>query len=243
MTEAPRDGKRVPDTLLCVFLATVQFSMNAGSPIGTTPKSAVVFDLLTALLDSWSVWVVAAGSETGGRRWRTRYLELTYACGAYRPYEELVAEAAAESGLLSTAATALRANWDKLTPWPEAPRVLARLRAQGLRLGVVTNCSTELGRRAAARCAIPFDAVLTAEEVGFYKPRPEPYRAVLAALNISAECALFVAGSSADVAGAAGVGMQVVWHNRIGLPAQPGPKPLREAVSLDAALDGFVQEE
>jgi 2-haloalkanoic acid dehalogenase type II len=214
--------------------------MIAGSPIGTTPKAAVVFDLLTALLDSWSVWDAVAGSETQGRRWRARYLELTYQCGAYKPYEDLVAEAAADSGLPSTAATALRANWDNLTPWPEAPRVLARLRAQGLRLGVVTNCSTELGRRAAARCVIPFDAVVTAEEVGFYKPCPEPYRAVLAALNISVEDALFVAGSSADVAGAAGVGMQVVWHNRIGLPAQPGSKPLREAASLDAALDGFV---
>ena len=96
------------------------------------------------------------------------------------------------------------------------------------------------GRRAAARCGIPFDAVVTAEEAGFYKPRPEPYRAVLAALNISADHALFVAGSSADVAGAAGVGLPVVWHNRVGLPARPGPKPLREAVTLDAALNGIA---
>jgi hypothetical protein len=42
------------------------------------------------------------------------------------------------------------------------------------------------------------------------------------------------------VAGAAAVGMPVVWHNRVGLPARPGPKPLREAVTLDAILDGFA---
>jgi len=87
---------------------------------------------------------------------------------------------------------------------------------------------------------VPFDAIVTAEDVGFYKPRPEPYRAVLAALNVPAEEALFVAGSSADVAGAARVGMPVVWHNRVGLPVRPGPKPLREAVTLDAALEGLV---
>jgi 2-haloacid dehalogenase len=191
-------------------------------------------------LDSWSVWDAAAGSEPLGRRWRTRYLELTYGCGVYRPYEEVVAEAAADTGLPSTAAAALRANWDTLIPWPEVPRVLARLRAQRLRLGVVTNCSTELGRRAAARCGLAFDAVVTAEEVGFYKPRPEPYRAILATLNLTANHVLFVAGSSADVAGAAGVGMPVIWHNRVGLPARPGPKPLREAVTLDAVLDGFA---
>jgi len=208
-------------------------------PDRVRPK-AVVFDLLTALLDSWSVWNNTAGGEILGRQWRARYLQLTYGCGAYRPYEELVAEAATESGLPSTAAVALRENWDSLTPWPEVPRVLTRLRAQGLRLGVVTNCSTALGRRAAAHCGVAFDAVVTAEDAGFYKPRPEPYRAVLAALNTRADQALFVAGSSADVGGAAAVGMPVVWHNRVGLAALPGPKPLREALTLDAALDGFV---
>jgi hypothetical protein len=36
------------------------------------------------------------------------------------------------------------------------------------------------------------------------------------------------------------VGMPVVWHNRVGLPARPGPKPLHEAVTLDAILDGIA---
>ncbi|HTD74184.1 MAG TPA: HAD-IA family hydrolase [Steroidobacteraceae bacterium] len=210
------------------------------SAIDTRHPRAIIFDLLTALLDSWSVWDRAAGSEILGRRWRARYLELTYACGLYRPYEELVAEAAADAELPDTAAVTLRANWDTLTPWPEVPRVLVGLRARGLHLGVVTNCSTELGQRAATRCGIAFDAVVTAEEAGFYKPRREAYLAVLAALKVSAEDALFVAGSSADVAGAAGVGMPVVWHNRVGLPARPGSKPLREAVTLDATLEGIV---
>ena len=214
--------------------------MITDSAVDSIHPKAVIFDLLTALLDSWSVWNNTAGSETLGRRWRARYLELTYECGAYKPYEKLVADAATDVGLPSTAAAALRANWDTLTPWPEVPRVLGRLRARGLRLGVVTNCSIELGRPAAARCGMPFDAVLTAEESGFYKPRPEPYHAVLRALNLSADDVLFVAGSSADVAGAMNVGMRVVWHNRVGQPARPGPKPLREAVSLDAALDGFA---
>jgi 2-haloalkanoic acid dehalogenase type II len=205
----------------------------------TAPK-AVVLDLLTALLDSWSVWDAAAGGEAAGRHWRARYLDLTYGCGAYRPYEELVAEAAGDAGLPVTAAAALRAAWDTLAPWPEAPAVLAGLRTRGLRLGVATNCSVELGRRAAARCTVPFDVVVTAEEAGFYKPRPELYRAVLTGLDLDASEVLFVAGSSADVPGAAGVGMRVVWHNRVGLPARPGPAPLREARTLDAALDGFA---
>ncbi len=120
------------------------------------------------------------------------------------------------------------------------PATLAALRAKGLRLAVVTNCSDALGRRAAARCGVPFDALVTAEGAGFYKPRPEPYRAVLAAMAVEAADALFVAGSSADVPGATDAGMRVVWHNRVGLPSRPGPVPLREARTLDGALEGFL---
>jgi 2-haloacid dehalogenase len=35
---------------------------------------AVVFDLLTGLIDSWSLWNEIAGSELMGRKWRARYL-------------------------------------------------------------------------------------------------------------------------------------------------------------------------
>ena len=47
---------------------------------------AVVFDLLTALLDSWTLRNAVAGSAADGMRWRRRYLEITYGCGTYSPY-------------------------------------------------------------------------------------------------------------------------------------------------------------
>ncbi len=179
---------------------------------------AVVFDLLTALLDSWSVWNHAAGSEADGLRWRRAYLELTYGCGAYRPYEDLVREAAAVAGVITSAADALAAHWHTLRPWPEVPAVLGDLSARGIRLGVVTNCSITLGRQAAERVGVPFSVVVTSEEAGYYKPHPEPYRAALERLGTDPARTLFVAGSPADIPGAAGVGMPVFWHNRAGLP-------------------------
>jgi 2-haloacid dehalogenase len=203
------------------------------------PK-AIVFDLLTALLDSWSAWNAAAGNEDDGRRWRGLYLDLTYGCGAYRPYETLVAEAAHEAGLPAAAPAALLAQWDALEPWPEAPGILRALQLRGILLGAATNCSRQLGRRAAARCGVPFDAIVTAEEVGFYKPHPEPYRAVLAALGVRASEAVFVAGSSADVPGATDIGMRVVWHNRVDLPARAGPPPLRTGRTLNEAMADFL---
>jgi 2-haloalkanoic acid dehalogenase type II len=198
------------------------------------PIEAVVFDLLTALLDSWSLWNRAAESEVDGLRWRRAYLELTYGCGAYRPYEDLVREAAAEAGVAASAADALTEHWNTLQPWPEVPRVLGGLIDRGVRLGVVTNCSTRLGRQAAERVGVPFSVVVTSEDTGYYKPRPEPYRAALERLGSDPARTLFVAGSPADIPGAAGVGMPVFWHNRAGLPfVADAARPFLIADTLD----------
>jgi 2-haloalkanoic acid dehalogenase type II len=195
---------------------------------------AVLFDLLTGLLDSWTVWNRVAGSEAAGRKWRAAYLELTYGCGAYRPYETLVAEAARASGLDEGAARALTDQWQTLQPWEEAPAVLRSLNCT---LGVVTNCSERLGRAAAARVGIPFDIVVTSERAGFYKPRPEPYRLALSELKLDAKDVLFVAGSGFDLIGTSRVGLDTYWHNRVGLKRpDAAPPPMREERSLHALL-------
>src|ERR1700758_3874753 len=97
---------------------------------------AVLFDLLTALLDSWTLWNKVAGSVEYGRSWRGAYLRRTYEAGAYRPYEELVAEAAVVVGLSATLARELAARYSELEPWPEVSDVLGGLRREGLALGV-----------------------------------------------------------------------------------------------------------
>ncbi|UZE48008.1 HAD-IA family hydrolase [Rhodopseudomonas sp. P2A-2r] len=186
----------------------------------TMPR-AVLFDLLTALLDSWSAWNAAAGSEAAGRTWRAEYLRLTYGCGAYVPYEDLVRQAARTTGLPVSVADALEASWGSLPVWSGAQAALDRL-AGRTRLAVVTNCSARLGRMAAARLQTPWDVVVTAEEAGFYKPDPRPYRLALDRLGVSAADAAFVAGSGYDVFGTSAVGLRTYWHNRVGLARPEG---------------------
>ncbi|KXU83476.1 haloacid dehalogenase [Paraburkholderia monticola] len=194
---------------------------------------AVLFDLLTALLDSWSSWNRAAGSDAAGRAWRAAYLRLTYGCGRYVPYEQLVREAAAQVGLPESAANALEADWLNLTPWPGALDALRAL-APHCKLAVVTNCSTRLGSQAAALLPVQWDAIVTAEEAGVYKPDPQPYRLALDKLGVEPGRAAFVAGSSYDMFGTAAVGLRTYWHNHIGLPPVDGaPAPEIEAASLD----------
>jgi len=192
---------------------------------------AVLFDLLTGLLDSWSVWNRVAGSEAAGWEWRAKYLELTYGCGAYRPYETLVAEAAVATGLTLRNAADLHQRWSEIAPWEEARRVLKSL--QDFKLGVVTNCSERLGRVAADKLGVRFDVVVTAERAGFYKPDPAPYRLALSELKLEPREVLFVAGSGFDLIGTSRVGLDTYWHNRVGLqrPAA-APPPLHESRSL-----------
>ncbi|MGE0873140.1 MAG: HAD-IA family hydrolase [Burkholderiales bacterium] len=199
-------------------------------------RRAVLFDLLTALLDSWTLWDRVAGGRDAGRRWRAKYLELTYGCGAYRPYETLVREAAVAGGLAASHADALEAAWDELAPWDDAREFLDALRGR-YRLGVVTNCSERLGRRAAALIGAPFEVVVTSERAGFYKPNPVPYFLALEELGLPPDEVTFVAGSGFDLIGTAAVGMKTLWHNRAGIARPPqAPAPLVEKRTLRELL-------
>jgi 2-haloalkanoic acid dehalogenase type II len=200
------------------------------------PVQLVLFDLLTALLDSWTLWNSVAGSEEMGRTWRMAYLKATYGCGSYRPYETLVEEAAVEVGLGRQAAAELEARWGQLQAWPEAKAVLAALKPH-YKLGIVTNCSEKLGRQAADLLGVPFDVVITSEQAGFYKPDPAPYRLALETLDIAAANAVFVAGSAYDMFGTEKVGLPTIWHNRVGLAAPQGaPAPLIMRPTLDTLV-------
>lgn len=196
------------------------------------PK-AVLFDLLTALIDSWTLWNATAGSEAAGRRWRAEYLRLTYGCGDYRPYETLVREAARATDMPSSAADALEAHWLDLPVWSGAQEALDALQGR-TKLAVVTNCSVKLGELAAARLKIRWDCVITAEEAGAYKPDPRPYRVTLERLGVAPQDSAFVAGSGYDLFGTSAVGLRTYWHNRIGLARPDGaPAAALERSTLD----------
>jgi 2-haloalkanoic acid dehalogenase type II len=204
--------------------------------VGTQKYQAILFDLLTALLDSWTVWNETAGSEERGRAWRAEYLKRTYGCGAYRPYETLVREAAEAVGLDARYAAALERNWLRLEPWPDVRPVLTTL-SKTHRLGVVTNCSERAGRIAAERVGVPFEVIVTSEAAGFYKPDPRPYRMALEHLALPPERALFVAGSAYDLFGTAQVGLDTYWHNRVGIAAPEGaPAPMIQSRGLQDLL-------
>lgn len=201
------------------------------------PYKAVLFDLYTALLDSWSLWNKYAESAEVGAAWRQEFLQLTYRTGAYRSYEGIITEAAATVGVTIARAEALIERWDEVEPWPETRHVLQAL-VPRVTLAVATNSSRKLADIAVARLGVPICVVATAEESGAYKPQPPTYLLALERLGYAANEVLFVAGSAADVPGATQVGMTVCWHNRIHQsPVADQIKPTYEWDSLLPLLE------
>jgi len=92
-------------------------------------------------------------------------------------------------------------------------------------MGVVTNCSQACAEQAAHATGLPFETIISAERAGVYKTDAQAYQAGLDALGLRADEVLFVAGSAHDVPGAAQVGMQVYWSNRLRLQVPRDAKP------------------
>jgi 2-haloalkanoic acid dehalogenase type II len=193
---------------------------------------AVGFDLLTALLDTWTLWKAVAGDAERGMRWHAASQRLLRG-QRYWPFEDLVREAAEDAGVAPGQADELLARWDESRPWPDT---VATLEALGARTRfVVTNCSIALGTLAATRAGT-FDLVMTAEEAGAYKPDPRPYVFALERLGLEPSRVLFVAGSAHDVGGAGRVGMDVYWANRGNVPAPEDAAPRATAPDFSGLL-------
>ena len=193
------------------------------------PKyDAVGFDLLTALLNTWALWRSVAGDPELGIRWHAAS-QARLRGRAYRPFEDIVREAAADVGIDRGRADRFLDEWGAFEPWADTLPMLTQV--EQLPRFIVTNCSRRLGGIAAAPLGT-FDLVMTAEEAGAYKPDPRPYRAALAALDLDPARVLFVAGSAHDVGGASRVGMDVYWANRGAAAPPDDATPLREAPDL-----------
>jgi putative hydrolase of the HAD superfamily len=121
--------------------------------------------------------------------------------------------------------------------YPEVPDVLARLRARGARLAVVSNWDISLHdvlERTALRPLV--DAVVISAELGVAKPDPAIFAAALERLGATADGAMHVGDSlEADVEGARAAGIEAVFVARDGART---PEGVRAIASLDGLLDG-----
>lgn len=103
------------------------------------------------------------------------------------------------------------AHWK---PFPDTVQALKTLKKR-FRLGVISNIDSDLFERTAALLENPFDAVVTAEEVGFYKPSHKNFLFAQESMGLNKKTWLHVAQSkSHDIVPARELGISNVWVNR-----------------------------
>ena len=185
-----------------------------------------------ATMDSTAAWAVAAGDPELGLEWRDAVTARMVASPAYTSYEGLVGEERRRLGLPLEARARLLDAWRRMQPWPDA-RALGEIE---LPFAFLTNCSARLASLAVARSGLHPRFVLSAEEVGWYKPDRRAYLAACQRLRVSPEETLFVAGAAYDAAGARAAGLRACLVRRRRDVAAPAGMPAFN--SLGAALHG-----
>jgi 2-haloacid dehalogenase len=204
------------------------------------PFDALTFDCYGTLID-WETGLLAGlrrALEPRGVRVddddlleRFARHEAPLEAGPYLRYRAVLAESlqglASEFGVAVPAADA-EAFGASVAQWPAFPdsaAALAKL-AGRFRLGVITNCDDDLFAASNRRLGVKFDWIITAQQVGSYKPNPRNFEVAFERLGLPRNRILHVAQSLFhDHVPAKALGLTTVWvdrrHDRPGSGATP----------------------
>lgn len=122
--------------------------------------------------------------------------------------------------------------WHRLAPWPDAVAGLTRLK-QGWTITTLSNGNLSLLVAMAKHAGLPWDAVLSAELFGRFKPDPAVYLGAARLLGLAPGQVMMVAAHPADLVAAQRAGLKTAYVPR---PDENGPGGRMEAVG-DAVFD------
>ena len=202
---------------------------------------ACVFDAYGTLFDFNSA-ASAARDELGddwqrlSELWRLKQLQYTWLRGLAQHHADFwqVTGDALDFALatLRIERAGLRERLMKLylelKTYPEVPAMLHELKGRGMKLAILSNGTPAMLAAVVGNSALEgvFDAVLSVEEVGVYKPHPAVYGLAAERLGIAPSRICFLSSNGWDAYSAKAFGFKVVWCNRFGqsperIPATP----------------------
>jgi 2-haloacid dehalogenase len=187
---------------------------------------ALVFDAYGTLYDVHAVirrceefW--PGNGAALSQLWRTKQLEYTWQRSLMRryvPFSQVTREAleyacaslqlSLEDGKLD----ALMQEYRKLAMYPEVAQALAKLK---VKQAILSNGSPDMLDPLVRHSGLKFDAVLSVDQVGIFKPAPEVYQLAVDRLGVAKERVGFVSSNCWDALGAKSFGLRVFWINRL----------------------------
>jgi 2-haloacid dehalogenase len=173
---------------------------------------------------------------------RYHRLEPEVQAEAYRSYAEVLTitlERLAAENELTIPEGEVGALARSLPDWPafrEVHDALEELRRRGWKLAILSNTDRALILESQKRIGVPFDLVVTAEDVNSYKPAHAHWERFFELTTADRAHHVHVAASLFhDVAPARELGLKIVWINRLG--EAPNPEPDRELPDLTRLSD------
>jgi 2-haloacid dehalogenase len=129
-----------------------------------------------------------------------------------------------------------------LAPFPDVAPVLQALERSGLKLAILSNGSPAMLKAAVTGAGLEgrFDAILSVEAAGIYKPSPRVYQLAVDHFGLPASAILFLSSNGWDAYAASAFGLRVVWCNRFDqrperLPGKPDCQ-IKSMLELPAVL-------
>jgi 2-haloacid dehalogenase len=218
------------------------------------PVCALVFDVFGTLVD-WRSGVAAAFAAAGlddgagadparlADDWRARYAPALADVNAgartwstlddlhRATLDELLAERSL-TGVDEATRSELVRSWHRLDPWPDVREGLELLRREHI-TATLSNGHVALLIDLARHGDLRFDAILSAELAGAYKPAPQAYRTAARLLGVAPHELMLVAAHPADLAGARAAGLRSAFIDR---PLEHGPDtPARSDAQADVS--------
>ena len=190
---------------------------------------ACVFDAYGTLFDVHSAVSkhrtrVGEHADRLSQLWRTKQLEYTWlrsVMGQYQDFWQVTQDALdyafATYGVNDPVLRDdLMQAYLQLDCYPEVPETLHHLKQHGYRTAILSNGSPAMLASAVTYAGITdvIDATFSVDTIGIYKPSPRVYQLVIEQLSLAAQEICFLSANAWDAAGAASVGMRVVWVNR-----------------------------
>ncbi len=127
----------------------------------------------------------------------------------------------------------LNRAWHRLDPWPDTVAGLTRLKERFV-ITTLSNGNMSLLTNMAKRAGLPWDAVLSAELFGHYKPDAEVYDGAARLLGLAPGQVLMVAAHVDDLVAARGRRLRTAYVHR---PHELGPRGVPPASDEAADLN------
>ena len=191
--------------------------------------------------------LIGAAWEKLSQTWRQKHLEYTWVhamTGRDASFWSLTERSldyaiAVSGGVPAGVREKLLAAYRSMRAFPEVPGVLAKLKARGAQLVILSNGDPDMLRDAVSSAGLDhvFDAVLSVRDAGIFKPDMAVYRLVIDRFGGTANDVSFQSSNRWDIAGAVVFGFRTVWVNRTGAPDEyPDMATDRTVADLNALV-------